>query len=206
MKTKILFSLFLLATLAVQAQLQTGTTLAGGCVGFNYSSTDDGDTKTTDYFLNPHGYYTLNNNWGVGGGINLSGSTTKYNDGDSKNTSTMYSLVPSARYYGNINDKVICYLLGYIGYGFGTLADEFDGNKFKTNTSSFGLGVRPGILWNIKNRVFLDFSYGALQYNSTTYKPEDSDEKSSDSSFGLRLDAKSLTVGLGYALCGNYAE
>jgi len=196
MKSLLSLLILLLTATIASAQLPVGSWYTGACIKFDYSTTNDGDTKSTDFLFYPATYYTLNDHWGVGGGLWFESMTTKTGS-DQKSTTTTYGIDPGVRYYGKITERVNCYFQGNLDIGAGTTKYEFDGDETKTNNFSVGLEAHPGIMWNIKERTYIDFSYGSFSYLHTTYKDE-SDNKTSDNSFLLNLNMWSLGVGLFY--------
>jgi hypothetical protein len=205
MKTTRLLLLMLGIVSSAHAQLEPGSWYTGACFRVALNSSNSGDNHSTNFIINPGTFYTINDHWGAGGMLSYQTEIDKTGD-DQKNTTSSYSVLPGVRYYGQISDRVNCYLQGLLGIGGGTAKYEYDGNESKTNNFSWGAGIRPGIMWNIRDRTYLDFSYGNLSYNHTTYKDPDTDDKSTSSDFLLDLNTWSLSLGLYYAFGGKKGE
>jgi hypothetical protein len=202
MRTKLVFLLVALSASVAKAQLPTGSWLTGACFRLAFNSYDDGDSKSSEVLVYPGTFYTLNENWGVGGGIFYQNQVDRYGD-DQKNTTSIFGVSPGVRYYGKISDRVLCYGQGNVNLGWGSTKNDYDGNESKTSNSYYGVRLNPGILWNVGKKYHLDFSYGSLGYTSATYKNKDQDTKYTDSSFALDLNTWTLGVALYYLItCG----
>jgi hypothetical protein len=90
---------------AAESQVVQGNLLASGTVGFNYSKyrdVNDGvtgnESTSTSIWLSPRVGYFISNSIAVGSAINVSLGSTKYDDDDKYNYSSL-SLTPFVRYY-----------------------------------------------------------------------------------------------------------
>jgi len=204
MKTKTLFTALLLLTMFAHAQLPQGSLLTGGNLSYNYTSFDVNASteKQSTAIINPEAFYTLNDHWGIGGGLSFQIMSAKYSSPDSKNTTTTFEIEPGVRYYGNISKTVTCYGEGYLNGSYGSSKNTSNGAESKTNITSIGLGLRPGIMWNIKERVFLNFEYGSLRFFHANYKPEGVSPTTKENSLNFNLSTESLLIGLGYTFGG----
>lgn len=189
MKKNIIISAICLLTFAqVNAQIEQGTILVGGILGFSSSSatftTDAGGTSTTvdlpkysSFNFGPWIGYCLSENLAVGIGIDYSMSKSVANDvfvtGDEDtHTSSMFTIAPGVRYYYVHGDMVHLYAQLGIPIGFGSETQDYNDGSTTTTTeskiSSFGVGINPGATIKLTDRCGLDFSYGFLGFSSYT--------------------------------------
>jgi len=200
MKKNITLLAFLFVALTSKAQLPVGSWYTGACIKLYYYTENDHNSKNSEFQFYPATFYTLNEKWGVGGGIYYDMTTSKTEGGyDTKYTTSTFGFEPAVRYYGKISDRVNCYAQGGINIAGGTSKSEYDGGDPTTyNNFYWGLEAHPGIMWNIKSKTYLDFSYGSLNYTHSTSKQKDTDNKTSDDSFLLNLNTWTLGVALYY--------
>lgn len=171
------FSALLLYFGAV-AQIEQGRFLASGSLGFsvrNYKSVFDGntsdETKSTSFSLTPRAGYFVTDAIAVGAGLNLSMSSTKYDD-DDKYNGTSISFTPFVRYY--LPQR----LFGQFEIGFGSSKDKWtyvddDDEVYKYKSFNWSLGV--GYAYFLNNNVAIEplVSYNAISYtdrDETDYK------------------------------------
>lgn len=187
-KNIVILSICLLAFAQVNAQIEQGTILVGGMLGFSsssatFTSTAGGTSTTTDlpkyssFNLGPWVGYMITEDFGAGIGINYSQSKTVavdvFTTGDeSTSTASMFTIAPGVRYYYVHGDMVHLYAQLGIPIGFGSMTDEYNDGSTTTTTessiSSFGVGLSPGATINLTERCGLDFSYGFLGFSSYT--------------------------------------
>jgi len=166
MKALLSFSFFSLFALAASAQLNAGSWLTGGSLKYDASKSDENNTKNSEFKFNPQTFYTFNNHWGFGGGINFDYSNDKTTNptSETKTMTSTYGLAPGVRYYENISKSVSCYGQGNLFYDLGStkVTTTVSGNstESKSNISEYGAYLTPGIMWNAKSNLFLDFNWG----------------------------------------------
>jgi len=209
MKKLFLSATLLMIALASSAQISQGSWVTGGTIKFSASSSDASTTSSNEFRFSPQTYYTLNDHWGVGGGINFDMQTDKYTGtNETKNTTTTFGISPGVRYYGSISKTVTCYGQGNVCFNAGTTkySYEYGGNTVenKSNITDFGARIIPGIMWSPKSNVILDFNYGSLSYDHVSTKADGADESFSDSDFNLSFNPWCICVGFYYAF-GNTA-
>ena len=172
------FSALLLYVGAV-AQIEQGRFLAGGSVGLsfrNYKSVYNGtttyETKTTSFSLAPRAGYLVTDDIAVGAGLAFSASSTKYDD-DDKYNGTSISFTPFVRYY--LPQR----LFGQFELGLGSSKDKWtyvDDNdeEYKYKYFFWSLGV--GYAYFLNNNVAIE---PMISYNASTYTDRD-DTKDKD--------------------------
>ncbi|GAA5042891.1 hypothetical protein GCM10011506_45820 [Marivirga lumbricoides] len=158
MKIK-LFILFVFAAVQTSyAQLGAGNILAGGQIEVNSS-----DNRNSFTFA-PTGHYLLTDHIAVGASVGF--ATGRSNPGEDDYTrDNSFSLAPSIRYFHNLSEQVYLYGQGSIGFEFGgrkqyvgdTSIDVYDEN-------TFGISVRPGLMYVVSPKVGIDFSINFISY------------------------------------------
>ncbi len=211
-KNIVILSICLFAFAQVNAQIEQGTILVGGTLGFSSSSatltsTAGGTSTTTDlpkyssFNLGPWIGYMITEDFGAGVGIDFSQTKSVAVDvfitGDElTNTTSMFTITPGARYYYVHGDMVHLYAHLGIPIGFGSMTEDYNDGSTTTTTetkvSSFGVGINPGATISLTDRCGLDFSYGFLGFSSyketadlKDYMDDPYTEEYSSSSFGL---------------------
>jgi hypothetical protein len=161
------------------AQLEKGRILAGGSSGLsfnNYKSTYNGtnvyETKTTRFSFSPRAGYFVTDAIAVGAALNFSASSTKYDD-DDKYNGTSISFTPFVRYY--LPQR----LFGQFELGVGTSKDKWtyvddDDEEYKYKSFVWSLGV--GYAYFLNDNVAIE---PMVSYNATTYTDKD-DTKDKD--------------------------
>ncbi|MCC7504848.1 MAG: porin family protein [Saprospiraceae bacterium] len=148
MKKCTLFVLALLFATTAFAQLQKGTVLLGGTVGFNnYSEDGDGFTVIN---LSPTAAYFTSNRLAVGGRINIAITTGDVVD------QTVIGLAPLVRYY--FNDSGNTRYFGQGSLGFQNQKVEGFGESY------WELGLGVGADFFVNDRVAIE---GVLGYART---------------------------------------
>ena len=212
--TSTLIALLALIT-TLNAQTQKGDLYLGGNFGYFYSSDGNAESKSNSLIIGPSIDYYVKDNLACGFRISYSGYSTTYTQNysgtevDLKNSSNLINFSPYIRLHGKLSDKVSCYGEAGLNFGFGKNTEEsydIQNNstlKSKTGRMLYGIGISPGIWWNIKPKLALTFQYGSLYYYSSKYTPEnDAEDSYKTSTFNFSLNGNSLGIGLHYAICG----
>ncbi len=214
-KNIVILSICLFALAQVNAQIEQGTILVGGYLGFNTSSSTSttivgGTTTTVDnptyssFNLGPWIGYLVTEDLAVGLGLNYGQSKTETVDAidpqiNDTYTTSMFTITPSARYYYAHGDLVHLYGQLNIPIGFGKVSDKYtDGNtdtEVLTDVSTFGVGISPGATIKLTDACGLDFSYGFLGFSS--YK--ESGDREDYMGDPYQVEYKSSTFGLGWS-------
>lgn len=144
---KKLFLLFagLFSTAALFAQLQKGTVLLGGNVGFNNVSADG--VSTTVINLSPQALFFTSNRFAVGGLVGVAVQTGNGFD------ATSISIGPAVRFY--FNDSGNSRFFGQFDLGFQSVSSQ----GFSTEAGVIGLGIGADFFLN--DRVAIE---GVLGY------------------------------------------
>ncbi|MCH8555118.1 MAG: porin family protein [Schleiferiaceae bacterium] len=202
-------------TYTAQAQLEKGSLLLSGDIGFNSSTgkmeiTSGGNTVTqadpkfTDFNLNLQGGYFVADNFAVGLGIGY-GLSKITEDGDDfldEISTGIFAINPFARYYIPYTNKFAFFAQLDLGIGFGSTKTESRmGNTTITDEGSvnvFGIGVSPGFTYFLTESIGLDLRVGFLGYNSasTSFESNNSTTTNSISGTGVNIGLNSLTFGL----------
>jgi outer membrane autotransporter protein len=174
MKKSIFFTfLVLFVCIEAGAQIEKGRVLAGGSIGFsfqNYKSVFDGtttdETKTTSFSLSPRAGYFITDAIAVGAGLNLSLSSSKYDDDDKYNGSSIF-FSPFVRYY--LPQR----LFGQFEIGIGSSKDKWtyvndDDEEYKYKSFFWSLGV--GYAYFLNDNVSVE---PMVSYNAATYTDRD---------------------------------
>jgi hypothetical protein len=163
------------------AQFNQGRWLAGGSLGFSATtdkSKSDQATVTnshsTDFSLTPDVGYFIIDNLAVGGALNLSASSTKFEGSSRKNSSAIFALAPFARYY---LDPGI-FFQAQVGFGSHTdKTTDIVNNATVTRTTKGGVGlwgIGVGYAYFLTDNVAIE---PLLSYQSVSAKDKDSDTK-----------------------------
>lgn len=162
-----------LLCLNATAQIEKGRFLAGGSLGLsfqNYKSQFDGnttdETKSTSFSLSPRAGYFLTDAIAAGAGLNLSLSSSKYDDDDKYNGTSIF-FTPFVRYYLPQG------LFGQFEIGIGSSKDKWtyvndDDEVYKYKSFFWSLGV--GYAYFLNDNVAIE---PMVSYNSRTYTDRD---------------------------------
>jgi hypothetical protein len=213
---KIIFTLLigLMSATFVQAQLEQGTKYLGGSfnLGFGSSkSSADGTSqdgpKTFNFGITPALGYFISDNLSLGLGIGYTMfKETEKGDGvftpdETTFSQSMIDLSPFVRYYMMPTEKMGFFCQGTIEFGFGNAKnEETTGSTTVTDeykASSFGVGITPGIVIFVSEKVALESTFGGLVFGSSKIKWTDDDVDYENSSSNFSLDVNPwVTVGV----------
>ena len=179
--------IFAVALVAMMTMTANAQVYVGGGIGFETTSYDG--SSETFFKIMPEVGYNINDNWAVGIVIGYGEYRTKL---DSKleldNTKIKaFEVSPYARYTFAKFDKINLFVDGGVDY---THADA-DGHKNNT----FGVGLKPGVAVNLNDKLSFVAHAGFLGYQ---YSKDDHEGAKAANSFGLNIDASSLSFGLYY--------
>lgn len=172
MKKIILSAIVAVCAISANAQIW-----AGGKLGFNATSGDSYKETQTEITIAPEVGYTINDNWDVAAALNF---TLQNNMGGRKdNNYTTFEIEPYARYTFAEAGIAKFFVDGYVG--FGSVKP-----KGVDATTSFKVGVRPGVKVALSDDVCLVSTLGNLGYKSV---------KDDYNKFGFNLD-NAITFGI----------
>jgi opacity protein-like surface antigen len=181
------FSIILLTTLAVNAQNSTegfvkGNSFISGQVAVSSSAT--GDYKTTSIDLSPSFGYFLSNNLAIGLQVGVTSYQENFSGTNLKNKSGFTGGV-FARYYLNPTNRFTVF--GSAGLSLSSTNNKTDSLK----TTSYSLGVAPGISYFLSNHFAIETTIGSLGFSSS--KPDVKGADATNSiNFGLNLSTASF--------------
>ena len=169
MKKMILAALVAVASLSANAQVWVG-----GEVGFSAGKTTNNGTKLgagADFNLIPEIGYTLNDKFDIAVAIGIAhnnGNGKAYAGSEGYDAYGMvlddvnrnaFTLNPYVRYkFANAGDFTF-----FVDGGFSYTMIHYSGND--DNANQWGLGFKPGIAYNISDKVSLVAHIGRLDYN-----------------------------------------
>jgi len=210
MKTKIVLfiGLFFFLSIGTIAQRPAGGMFVGGALSFTVTSDKDviGNTTTegptrTNLTIMPLAGMFLDDNLSVGAGIGFSRNSVKRTPGGTEivDSQNMFHVAPFARY--SVGDDQAG-LFAQAGFDLG-----FGGTKSKSGGTvtdgpgifTMGFGLRPGVYYYLMPNLSIDAHFGLIGYNLFREK-DTNDDKYIESTFSLRLDARSVNFGLIYYL------
>ena len=157
----------------VSAQINKGQWLVGGNAGF--TSSKEGDYKTTTFQFSPNaGYFFINN---LAGGLRLSVNSQKEKFDDEEETGTTTTIAPFLRYYFLPAAQKVN-VFADAGYSFGSVKYDDGNDDQKVNVNGFTVSAGPAIFLTPNTALEL-----TLGYNST--KIEDAEEATGTFLFGV---------------------
>ena len=180
------FSAAIALTFAAQAQTDKGTVILGGNVSYDNVKVKDADAERQSFAIQPTVGYFVSDNFAIGAGIGYGFSK---DENDSKTSA--FTVAPTARLYKGDGDfKFFGQLSVPMAWGTNKQGDT----KLGT-TSDYGVELAPGFAYFPTSKVGIELSVRGLYYQSSTFKAEGSDAKTTTNSFGL--NANSLAPRLG---------
>ncbi len=175
-----------LAAIAVAATMNAQGYI-GGSLGFE-SASQDGNSETF-FKIMPEVGYNLSDNLAVGIVLGYGENKTSVKENGVKTTAKVkaFTVSPYARYTFAKFDKVNLFVDGGISYAH----SDFAGSKNNT----FGVGLKPGVAVNLTEKLSFVSHLGFLGY---TNSKDDVEGAKALNTFGVDLDATSLSFGLYY--------
>ena len=176
MKKIILAAFVAASSLAANAQVWMG-----GSLGFDVTDYEDGAKSEMTVQVAPEVGYTLNENWDVAVALNL--SMIQNGLGVKDANVTEFAVSPYARYTFAKSGIASFFVDGVLSFGSHK-------PKGVDATTSFGIGLRPGVKVALSEKVCLVSSLGQLGYKSV---------KDHYNKFGLGVDNTAINFGLYWA-------
>lgn len=160
----------------------------GGNVGFMHESSKAGTTN--EFSLRPEVGYNFNEKWAVGGNIgytyrNYAGQDINYNS---------FEIAPFARftYYRTSNNLVQLFIDGGVNLGIGSTSY---GDKDSDTACTYGIGIKPGVAFNITDHFTIAAHLGFLGYEGANDAAKDRGAKERG---GINFDSRNLSLGFYY--------
>lgn len=209
---KSIVSLSIAAFVATSVHAQTKGFISGQMSMNSTSSTDD-EAKTLSGTFGPAVGYNVSDRIVAGLGLNYTGSTfTNETEAGGLRTeierkSNLMTITPFARYMKKVDEDFSVYGQVAIGVGFGKNTDETvtSGNgvnntlKSGSDVQVFRTAIGPGVAYTFAPRWAITTEWGVLTYESRSTKPDaDGAEKTTQTSFGLALNASAITFALNW--------
>jgi outer membrane protein len=213
---KLILGLFVLVTLGVNAQIESGKLIIGGSFGFGIESNKvtapiavDGN-KTMNFNLMPEVGFCLSENLAIGMGIGydmskttspdfFTGATATY-DQVSKNG--LFMIKPFGRYYKSTGEKSFAFAEFALPIGMGSSKDlkmnatgtgTEDSDPFKT--SYFGALIGVGFNYFLNDKCALEAKWMMFGFESTSFKNING---SVDPTTGNTVDSVSKQTNFGF--------
>lgn len=176
MKKIILAAIVAASSLAANAQVWVG-----GSLGFNVTDKDNADKSEMIFQVAPEVGYSLNENWDVAVALDL--SMLQNVNGVKDDNVTAFEVSPYARYTFAKSGIASFFVDGVVSFG-----------SYKPKgvdaTTSFSIGLRPGVKVALSEKVCLVTAIGQLGYKSV---------KDEYNQFGFAVDNTAINFGLYYA-------
>ncbi|MBD5321361.1 MAG: outer membrane beta-barrel protein [Duncaniella sp.] len=177
MKKFLLMAVMAVMTLGASAQ----SWYAGGQLTFGRTTQETSGLKTTQVTVLPELGYNLTDNFAVGSVLGVSYRKT---NGEEK---TVFKVNPYARYSYFKNDRVSLFIDGGVDFGIGRAEGS--------TAVEYGIGLRPGISYNISKKLSLVAHVGFLGYQSGNRPAKNN---GAAENWGLDLNSNNLMFGLYY--------
>jgi opacity protein-like surface antigen len=188
------------------AQFQQGTIAVGGGVSIatersksEWGNTTEKDDPINSFSLSPGIGYFIADDVEVGLRFGL-GRATQSGD-DFKWAYSAFSAGPYVRKYFSLGESVALFGEGGLSFGGGKFK-QTAGNTTREfgKSSTFALGITPGLMFKPTDRIGIDFTAGYFGYRSHKRDVHnnwtDNVRTDTDSEFGLSLDLSSVQLGI----------
>lgn len=169
--------LVMMAVMAIVAVSASAQVYLGGSLGYKNVDMESKEDALNTLTINPEIGYNLDDNWAIGIGLGFGYSK----QGDA--STTTFTVNPYARYTFARIDKVKFFLDGSVE--FGTVKP-----KDVDAQNAWGIGIKPGIAFDVNDKISLVAHVGFLGY-------EDTHKIDGNKTFGLNLD-NNLSLGFYY--------
>lgn len=147
--------LMMIAVMAVVAAISASAqTYVGGSFGYKNINPGDGEDKINTITIAPELGYNLSDKWAIGTTVDF--DYTKKGDA----STTGFIVAPYARYTVAHIDKIRLFLDGTVEFGTYKVKGQ-DAN------SAWGIGVKPGVAYDVNDKVSLIAHVGFFGYSDT---------------------------------------
>ena len=206
---KILFCLIVLGAFYTNTMAQSQGSISLGGEFFmwfenpktvNNNQTVDGP-KTTQFTLLPSFEYYVMEDLSLGLGIGYDMTRKKGVSGNITTTDKwgVFYFQPYLRKYIKLGDHLNFFGEGNVSLGFGKHVYETSAgnitNSNKYSYSSYSIGLSPGVLYHLSDKVALESTFGFLGYQGSS-EETGPDTKNKTNDFGLKLNTSTITFGI----------
>ncbi len=173
----------------------------------DYSFNVPGNQKTGSFQVSPYVGKFISNSFIIGGGLYYSNNRTSFkaksntdNIFDNNRIGNYYSLNVFVRYIKPINDHFNFYMHADIISYYSNYNIEYPNDPSYTYSKkeylSYGIDIKPGILFYLNDKWALETSLGLLKYESNIDNSDD--EKSNTKNFNIGLDLTNIFIGVDF--------
>jgi hypothetical protein len=185
MKRLVLAMALLMVSTLSFAQITKGDIQLGGNAGFN--KIKSGSFERSQFTLAPRAGLFVSDLTSVG-------LTIGYSSTDSNGTnSNLFQFGVYSRFHKMVAENFYIYLQPSLTLGTGSVKSE---NAPDIDTSTFNIGIAPGVTYFLSPKFALEMSLGSLAYNLT--KDSNSTIESKTENYGLNLNLNTITLGFSY--------
>lgn len=209
--------LFLLLSVAANAQIQQGTITIGGSFSINSQKNSQeflganptkSDVDRNSFSINPRVGYFATSTLVVGLGLTYDRvAFERTHGGTSDPTSVTNELLinPYVEKYFSISEKLYATTAFNILFGTGKIKQ----GEFESDITSFRVNLMPGLTYFVSDKFAITGNFGQLFYNSRKIKNKTTtnqiESENTDSQFGLNVSLNSFSLGIRYFI-GNMSE
>lgn len=195
-KTIVLPFVLLAISFSLSAQIKKGSTLLGADLGFSGSNFKteyvSNEVKSSSNGFNVALLYgkAIKDNLFIGGSVSFASSTLKQGNPETEQTSKSYGASVWTRKYFPVYGPLYAFVNGSLYATIGKNENP-NSNPEKTNSLGLGVGIYPGISFQLKKSFYLDASLNNLAniyYNHTSgdqTDPSGNTVKQTSSSYGI---------------------
>lgn len=188
----------LLFSLVAFAQLEKGTVLLGGGIGFNSTSEKTGiENKYQSFNVSPDIGYFIQDNWVIGVSLPLSWQDSRSNANSTASHQLKTSSLgvgPFVRKYFPLVDKVSAFGQLSLGYGRQTTELTSGSSSSSSKANTFTANTNLGLSYFPKTWMAVNLSVSPLSYTKTSHS------NSEYSNFGFNLSTSALSLGANFFL------
>ncbi len=171
-------------------QIQQGNFQLGG--NLSYFSNENGALESSSYQVLPRVGYFVSDNFSLGVQVGLGGRS--FESGNTEDTYDEFVYGIFGRFHKNLSEKVYLYIEPNLTLGSGDATIPTNNGSLETDYSSLRLGVNPGIIYFLTDKIGLEFGIGLIQYSEE--KREGTNFNQTNDSFSLSLNPVQINTGL----------
>lgn len=193
-KITVLSLVMFLTFVCSYAQIAKGSKVLG--IDFNINIDNNENDNASDYSsfgLTPNFKYFITDRLALGLGLGFSSS--KYENTNSKNVTSIFGVSPELRYYFPTSSNQF-YFFGQfrVGLGFGNNKFTQSGDTFESKLTTASVFLSPGVVYFPTPKWGIEFVFRGIGFSNTN--PEGDNNNSSN--FTLGINSFSPSLGLNY--------